>query len=195
MKVVKWLIVFLITVSPFVTHNKAFSTNMDSLFCVWNDTNIHDTCRLKAIHKIAEEGLILLSNLDSAFYYAQLEYDFAEARGLKKQMAEALELKASLCNIARNHSSTLEYHQQALKIREEIADKKGIANSLRSIGICYMDQGDHSSAMEYFQQSLSICEEISDRNGYSYCLHTIGRYYDNQGSDNCLFFCDILVNL
>ncbi len=63
-------------------------TNLDSLWNVWNNTKQHDTIRLKAIHRYAWDGY-LFSQPDSAFYFAQLEYDFAKSKGLKKYMAKA----------------------------------------------------------------------------------------------------------
>ena len=59
--------------------------NLDSLFGVWNDETKADTSRLKAIDKIAWNGY-LFSQPDSAFYFAQLEYDFALKVDNKKYM-------------------------------------------------------------------------------------------------------------
>lgn len=62
--------------------------NRDSLWNVWQDETQADTTRLKAIHKLAWDGY-LYSQPDSAFYFAQVEYNYAQSKGLKKQMAAA----------------------------------------------------------------------------------------------------------
>ena len=67
----------------------ASALNLDSLWGVWNDKSQPDTNRLKAMDKIAWNGY-LSSQPDSTFYFAQMEYDLAEATGNKKQMAGAL---------------------------------------------------------------------------------------------------------
>lgn len=59
----------------------------DSVWNVWTDKSQHDTIRLEAIKKYAWDGY-LFSLPDSAFHFAQLQYDFASLKGLKniKQM-------------------------------------------------------------------------------------------------------------
>jgi len=66
----------------------ASAVNLDSLWGVWNDKSQPDTNRLKAMHKIAWNGY-LYSQPDSTYYFAQMEYELAEATGNKKQMADA----------------------------------------------------------------------------------------------------------
>ncbi|HIO72938.1 MAG TPA: hypothetical protein EYN38_07535, partial [Flavobacteriales bacterium] len=67
----------------------ASGVSLDSLWGVWNDKTQPDTNRLKAMKKIAWDGY-LFSQPDSAFYFAQLQYELAEATGNKKWMANAL---------------------------------------------------------------------------------------------------------
>ncbi|MBL4735976.1 MAG: tetratricopeptide repeat protein [Flavobacteriales bacterium] len=82
----------------------------------------------------------------------------------------------------------LEYLHESLKIREEISDKQGMANSYNNIGFIYMNLGDPSVtaskeesltagiplALEYYHKSLKIKEEISDKQGMAYSLANIG---------------------
>ena len=72
-----------------ISFSSKAQVNLDSLWGVWNDKNQADTNRLKAIHGIARKGY-LYSQSDSAFYFAQMGYDFAEARNNKKWMAAYL---------------------------------------------------------------------------------------------------------
>ena len=60
--------------------------NLDSLWGVWNDKTQPDTNRLKAMQRIAWDGY-LFSQPDSAFYFAQKVYDFAEAVDNKKSVS------------------------------------------------------------------------------------------------------------
>jgi len=63
--------------------------NIDSLRAVWLDENQADTTRLNALHSLAGDGY-LFSQPDSAYYFAQLQYDFAEKTGHKIHGAKAL---------------------------------------------------------------------------------------------------------
>jgi len=178
MKAKKRLILFLFIITVLAT--QAQNPNLDSLFRVWNNLTAPDTSRLKAIHEIAMD-FYMDSNPDSAFYYAQLQYDYAKTKGLKKQMADALGLQGSSFHIKGNYPKALEYGYRVLKICEEIGDKKGIAGSLNGIGGIYLGQGDYPKALDYYRQGLNVSEEISDKQGISDALISIGSIYSYQG--------------
>jgi len=78
-------------IALFIGFSSLAQVNLDSLWNVWNDNTQVDTCRLKAMHKIAID--IICSKPDSAFYFAGLMYDFAESSNNKKWMATALNIQ------------------------------------------------------------------------------------------------------
>jgi hypothetical protein len=61
----------------------------DSLWAVWIDPAHADMDRLDAIERIAWDGY-MFSEPDSANYYAQLQFELATAKGVKKRMGSAL---------------------------------------------------------------------------------------------------------
>ena len=159
----------------------AFSqVDIDSLWNVWNDPNQPDTIRLEAMQKIAWDGH-LFSQPDSAFYYAQLAYDFAKSKGLKEWMARALNIQGRSFFQQGDYDSAIDYFTRYLTINEEIGHSRGIATSLNSIGIIYNIQGNYTIAIDYYKRSLTIKEEIGDKNGISKTLNNIGNIYRSQG--------------
>ena len=110
MKTIKRLIFFLFILTTLAI--QAQKPNLDSLFRIWNDKTAHDTNRLKAIHKIAREAY-LNSLPDSAFYYAQLHYDLAKTKGLKKQMADALVTQGYSYQIRNDYPKALNISSEA----------------------------------------------------------------------------------
>ena len=136
--------------------------NLDSLFLVWNDTNQKDSSRLKAIHEIVWNGY-LSSNSDSAFYFAQMHYDFAMKVGDKKNMARALNTQGVLFKKKENYEKGLEYYQKSLKISEEIGYKKGMASSYNNIGNIYANQGNYDERIEYYEKCIKIYQELGDK--------------------------------
>jgi tetratricopeptide (TPR) repeat protein len=71
----------------------------------------------------------------------------------------------------------MEYHLKSLKIREDIGDKNGIAQSLSNIGmLCNGEQ-----ALEYYNKSLRITDEIGDERGSGATAQKIGIIYWNKG--------------
>jgi len=154
--------------------------NLDSLWSVWEDETQADTARLNTMHIIVRNGY-LFTQPDSAFYFAQLQYDFAKSKGLKKHMAAALNTQGVSFAIQGDYTSALGYYTRGLTIYEEIGDKRGIANSFNNFGIAYRVQGDHASSLDYHTRSLNIREEIGDKPGIAGSLNNIGSIYYDQG--------------
>ncbi|MBV6485545.1 MAG: hypothetical protein KFKLKKLM_02115 [Flavobacteriales bacterium] len=163
----------------------------DSIWNVWTDKYQHDTIRLEAIKKYAWDGY-LFSLPDSAYYYAQLQYDFASFKGLKKYQADALNTQGASFFIKSDYAKSIDYNTRSLKIREEINDKKGIAASLGNIGNIYKDQGDaatnivekeelYKKAINFHNRSLKIKLEINEQKGIAASLSNLGIIYRSQG--------------
>ncbi|MFD2564474.1 tetratricopeptide repeat protein [Aquimarina rubra] len=154
--------------------------NIDSLKSIWKNTSRHDTIRLNAINQMVNEGY-LYSKPDSAFYYAQLQYDFAKSKGLKKQMANARNMQGISLMYQGKYDLANDHYTQSLSIHEEISNKAGIANTLNGIGNNFRDQGDFNNALKCYNRSLRIREEIGDKKGISASLNNIGVVYYKRG--------------
>ena len=152
--------------------------NLDSLFSVWNDINQKDSSRLKAIYKIADGYLSY--NPDSAFYFAQMHYDFAMKVDDKKSMAKALNTQGISFYNKRNYEKTIDYYEDRLKILEELGKKKEMGSSYNDIGIIYNNLGNYEKSLEYHEKSLKIREEIDDKKGMGSSYNNIGNVYSNQ---------------
>jgi len=72
----------------------------------------------------------------------------------------------------------------ALKIYQELGDKKGTATMLGNIGVVYMSEGgNNSKALEYDFKALAIYLELGDKIGISRNLGNIGIAYHDMGND------------
>lgn len=64
-----------------------FAHKFESLKAMWLNESQHDTIRLQALDQFAWEGF-LFKDPDSAFYFPQQEYDYAEKfRNMKYEWA------------------------------------------------------------------------------------------------------------
>jgi CHAT domain-containing protein/tetratricopeptide (TPR) repeat protein len=153
---------------------------IDSLWSAWTNPSQPDTLRLQAIQRISWYGYIY-SQPDSAFYFSQLQFDFAEKKGLKKQMAAARYVQGVSYFFRGDYIRTVAYYSQSLKIQEEIGDKRGIANCLSAIAVLHDSQGNYSAALDYGLRSLKMQEEIGDKGGIASSLGNIAVVYQNQG--------------
>jgi serine phosphatase RsbU (regulator of sigma subunit) len=133
------------------------------------------------MHKIAVDGY-LYSKPDSAFYFAQLQYDLAESVNKKKQMSTALNTQGASFYFKGDLAKAIDYYTKSLKIREELGNKIGIAMSLGNIGVIYEKQGNYANAIEYYARSLKIREETGDKKGIASTLNNIGNIYHRQGN-------------
>jgi len=171
---------FTLSILVATTFASQAQTNLDSLWNIWNDNTQADTTRLKAIDDIAWNGY-LFRQPDSAFYFAQMQYDLAEKSGLKKEMAGALNIQGISLNIRGDYPKALDYFQRGLELYKEMGNKSGIAGALGNIGTVYQNQGNIIKALDYFQRGLKIKEETGDKKGISKSLNNIGLIYMDQG--------------
>jgi tetratricopeptide (TPR) repeat protein/serine phosphatase RsbU (regulator of sigma subunit) len=152
----------------------------DSLFAIWNDETQPDTSRLKAMHRIAWSGY-LFTKPDSAFYFAQLEYNLAKEKGEKKYMAAALNTQGVTFSTRSNYDNAIEYHSEGLKVQEELGNKQGMAAALNNIGLVYYAQDNYNKAIDIYSKSLGIQEKAGDKDGTAAALNNIGLVYAAKG--------------
>ncbi len=169
---------FLILLS-WLTQTNGVGQNLDSLWSVWQDKSKPDTSRLKAINDYAKKGY-LYAYPDSAFYFAQMQLDFAQKKGLKSFMADALNTQGISFNIRGDYPAALKYYFKSLKIKEEVGELNSISGTLANIGIVYDIQSDYPKALEYYFKSLEISEKSKNYLSVSKTLGNIGNVYFNQ---------------
>jgi len=155
-------------------------TNLDSLWRVWNDESAPESARAQAMYKISWDGY-LFSQPDSAFYFAQMLYDFASLKVIGKQMARAKRIQGASFYLRSDYPKALDYYQQSLTLCEGISDKSGMASNLNNIGVIYLKKGYYPKALDYYLQCLQIKEEIQDKKGIAYALNNIGIIYKLKG--------------
>ncbi len=155
--------------------------NLDSLIVVWNNRTLSDTSRLKTVEIIARDGY-RLSNPDSAFYYAQLQYDLAESSGHRKWMAASLITQGEVYSMKGKHDTALENYLRSVTISEEIGDKYNLAGGFNNIGSIYRKKGDFDTCLEYLSKSLKLFEELGEQRKIGLSLINIGTIYRLKGN-------------
>ncbi len=70
---------------------------------------------------------------------------------------------------------------KALKIFEEIGNKKEVAHSFHIMGFIYYDHGDIQRSLVYYKKSLKIRQEINFKEGIGESLNNIGYIYQSLG--------------
>lgn len=151
-----------------------FGQNTDALRSAHASQKI-DSADLQLRYSIGE------STLNFRIGYWDSLYNDAVLIGHKIIASAALNNLGFINNDLGDIAKALEYHHKSLRLREEIADKPGIALSLNNIGYVYNSQGDAVKALEYHHKSMQIRKELNDQIGVAYSLNNIGSIYKDQG--------------
>ena len=155
-------------------------TQQDSLMSIWKDVTQQDTIRLNAIQRIAMEGY-RFKNPDSAFYYAQLQYDFARTTKHKNFQVLALLTQGDYYLLKGDPDKALDIFNNALKLSQELKDRKPELISLGNIARVFETKGEIEKALDYNLQILKISEEIQDTSEIGKSLTDIGNNYIRKG--------------
>ena len=127
-------------IALFISFSSLAQVNLDSLWTVWNDSSQADTSRLKAMYKIIWDGY-LFSQPDSAFYFAQLQYDFAESVNNKKWIGNATNTQGASFYVRGQYDQAIDYFKKTLRL----GDKDGIAAANNNIGLIHNYRGNYKN--------------------------------------------------
>lgn len=154
--------------------------NSDSLWGIWNDTDLHDTLRMKAVQDMAWG--ILYSNPDSATTLAKLELGLARKSANRKWQGKALNTLGATDHLKGNYAAALSHYQHALAAFLEIGEKKSTASMYNNLGLIYREQGDYGKALGYYQKYLALGEELHDTGITANALNNLGILYSDQSN-------------
>ena len=136
-----------------------------------------DTCKVTILAKLAN-GFYKISAFDSIISYANRGLDIARNLNDKKMIATYYTWLGVGNHFKGNSDIELENYLAALKINEEIGNKKSISVNLTNIGsIYYENKGDYGNALDYYSRSLFLKKELKDSAGISAVLINIGNIY------------------
>ncbi len=172
------ILFFLALASPTIA-----KVNIDSLWQAFNDPDNTDTLRLSAIKTIAWDGF-LFSNPDSAFYYANLQLEFAKKVGNEMMQGSAFITMGATHYIKGELVQAIEYYKKSLAIVEAMGDDRGISATLNNLGAIYYSKGAYDKAISYYTRSLQLDEKRAQesvdpraKKGMAIAYNNIGNIY------------------
>src|ERR1700741_3158598 len=128
----------------------------------YKDVSFPDSVRLHAIDDLG--WMYVNSKPDSAIFLSEEEIKLVEQlKGPERWKALAFGTQGSAFMVLGNYPKALSAYLNALKVNEQIGDKRGIASSNNNIGLVYQEQKNYSKAMEYYQKCLEISMATKDR--------------------------------
>jgi len=154
-----------------------FSQKTDSLWIVAKDLKNSDTVRLSAYYDLAWE--YLYTNSDSALSIANQQLVLAKKAKNRKWEAKAFNAIGATYYVRLLYTKAIDSYQKAIKIFEEIGDKKNMAGAFGNIGSIYIDFNQNEKALDYELKCLKIVQEIGYLEGVASALNNIGVIYQN----------------
>ncbi|MEQ8474466.1 MAG: response regulator [Marinoscillum sp.] len=136
-----------------------------------NESLIYARESLELTGKVKDKNL----HLKSLFLMSQISEqlsNYSDAIDYSKDALELAEEPVMIANINHHlgltyesiseYETSLKFHLEALKIREEIGDKEKIANSFNSIAFVYRGMRQFEKAVEVLERMQVLCDEMDD---------------------------------
>lgn len=100
---------------------------------------------------------------------------------LDSEFAESLLLIARILSVIGETEKSSQLNFQALKIVEELDDRKGMVKAYGQIGNSFFYQENYNKAGEYYLLSLELANKINDLQGISKGLNNVAAVYSQNG--------------
>lgn len=160
----------------FAFHISAQSVT-DSLLQVWENESLPDTSRLNALDQLHSK-VYAKTSPDSAFYYAGLEYEFAQECGLESYQASSLLAQGYALRLLGKPNLVLGVLKTSAEIYSRLGDEEGMANVAHFTGVIYFDQSNLEKSFAFVKQSLRIRQEMGDPFYIARSYNMLGYLYD-----------------
>ena len=120
-------------------------------------------------------------NADNGIKYGELAMVLAtKLEWVKGQALSHIDIGVNIQNKS-DYLKALDHYQQALKLYENINDKRGITDAMQNIGSVYSDLCDYPKALEYDLAALKGFDDIGYKDGIAMVKNNIGSVYILQG--------------
>ncbi|MBK7406906.1 MAG: tetratricopeptide repeat protein [Saprospirales bacterium] len=139
-----------------------------------------DTQRVDILNEIAWE--LTDGNPEEARQYLDSTFRYARRIRYLKGQGNSLNYRGVLESKVGAVDSAIHYFQLAIPIREDLGDRRGVANLYNNIGNAYDELGQYENALENYHRSLRIREELKDSLRIYRLYYNIGDMYERMGN-------------
>ncbi len=128
---------------------------------------------------------------DEALKSLQESLDIKKKLGLKKGIAESLDMMATIQDATGNSELALKNYTDALKLMRELGDKQGNADVLADLGAFKLEHGKYDEALTLFKESLQLQVDLHNDTSQGMVLNSIGNAYQAKGDfENARIYFD-----
>ena len=114
---------------------------------------------------------------DSAIYFAQLAYDWAESYKLEKGQAKSLNFIGVANNYKGDRVKAYDYYRKAIEKAIIQNDSNQLAYANNNIGQILLEQRVSQKSLDYFTKALEIFNATHDFSGIAYVKQSLAKLY------------------
>ena len=118
---------------------------------------------------------------EEALKSVQESLDIKKRLGLKKGIAESMDMMASIQDLTGKADLALKNYTQALGIMRDLGDKQGTADVLSDLGAFNLEHGKYDEALKLFKESLQLQIDSRNESSQGIVLTNIGNTYLAKG--------------
>jgi len=119
----------------------------------------------------------VLKRYDDALRSLNDSLDLKRKLGMKKGIADSLEMIASTDALMGKQDLALKNYNDALNLRKELGDKAGTGDVLNDLAQFYDDHGQFDQALKLFKEALQVETDVGNENQQGLALNNIGNTY------------------
>ncbi len=134
-----------------------------------------DTNKANLLNALSHE--YINSNPDEGIRYSFESLTLSKKLNWKKGLAFANLGLAYNYKHKQDYAKELEHYIPALRLFEEIGDKRQVVNTNRCIGDSYCNQSDFKKSLTYYFKSLKLAEQNDDKSNAAIITGSIGKVY------------------
>lgn len=158
---------------------RAQNSIIDSLNTLLKTTK-EDTTKVNALNKLFEE--YEFTDAEKAKDCLENATKLAQKNDFKQGLIKCFTYSGFFAEDTANYDQALINHQKALRVSQELSNKKEIAYSYHNIGSIYMRKDNYREALKNALASLKISKEINEKRMISLSYNNIGNIYKRQGN-------------
>jgi serine/threonine protein kinase/tetratricopeptide (TPR) repeat protein len=126
-------------------------------------------------------GYFSIPRYDEALKSVQESLDIKKRLGLKKGIAESLDMMATIQDLTGKSDVALKNYTEALSLMRELGDKQGTADVLTDTGAFRLEHGKYDEALKLFKESLQLQIDLHNDSSQGMVLTNIGNTYVAKG--------------
>ena len=126
-------------------------------------------------------GYFSIPRYEEALKSVQESLDIKKRLGLKKGIAESLDMMATIQDLTGKSDAALKNYTDALSLMRELGDKQGTADVLTDTGAFQLEHGKYDEALKLFKESLQLQIDLHNDSSQGMVLTNIGNTYIAKG--------------